>query len=169
MKQNIRTDAVSRLEKEADRLQKTGSLLLSLADSVSRDKMEYLDVPRELRRTAAVLEDGADAIGRIASLERSCSWSDNFLIYFRNEIYRLKMQLFHKLRDRTDSERAGWPTEFGSQLSELEDLMDVLFQVSGELAEAEYYKVTAGHYRCGPSWRPVDWVLEDMAALSAMD
>lgn len=56
----------NRLSIEAARLCKAESILLGLADTVSRGRFGIVDIPKELRRIAAELRDGAGALGRIA-------------------------------------------------------------------------------------------------------
>ena len=124
-------------------MQQSASMLQDLADTMSRGQMDTVDVPTQdvptqLRRIAASLEGGAAAMRRVCDLSSACSWQGSFLLYFRNEVHRMRMQLHHKLRDEHDEERLTWPPEYSAKLSEMEDLLRVLFEICGELADSDY-------------------------------
>lgn len=134
---NLRDDN-DRLSREAAGMRRASAILGDLADVVSRGRLDTVDVPRQLRRVAASLADGASSLQRITELNAQCSWQRNFLLYFRNEVHRLRMQLHHKLREETDTERLTWPPDYAAKLAEMEHLLHLLFETSGDLAAAEY-------------------------------
>lgn len=142
---NLRDDS-DRIGREAAGMRQTASLLQDLADTVSRGKFDTIDVPQQLRRLSSSLSGGAASLQRISELNSQCSWQNNFLLYFRNEIHRLRMQLHHKLRDKQDAERRGWPADYTEKLEEMERLLCLLFEISGDMAADEYCKAAGGGY-----------------------
>lgn len=134
---NLRDDN-DRLRREAASMRQAASILGDLADAVSRGRLDTVDIPRQLRRVAASLVDGALSLERITELNVQCSWQRNFLLYFRNEVHRLRMQLHHKIREEPDAERLTWPPEYAARLAEMEHLLHLLFEICGDMASAEY-------------------------------
>lgn len=144
---NLRDDT-ERLGKEAAGLRQACSQLEDLASTVSRGRFDTVDVPRQLRRLATSLSEGAASLQRISELNCQCSWHSNFLLYFRNEVHRLRMQLHHKLRDGTDAERMSWPADYAARLAEMEHLLRLLFEICGEMAAAEYCRAPGSCAGC---------------------
>ena len=137
-------DDNARLGKESSTLRQAQAMLTGLAAAVSRGDEESVDVPKELRRIAHSLGDSAETLGAMAA-KNATSHSGDSLIGVRDAVCTLKREIQEKRRETEEDERF-CPTGLRSQLREMDTLLERLCEVSGQAAQAEYYKMTSGHY-----------------------